>query len=442
MIDRRVLRLTSLGWGLALPVFLLSTIGLACIHATDHAGESGAPGGGVSVGGGGGAGEAGVAAGRASGGGILASADPSADERSWVVKLYYAIGPETLKQVAFIVTGIGLMLLVLWPSYQRVGWYAYPIYWAVMLLLGLIVADWAVAHVGLHVPVVRVSRSARRWVGFAGAWIQPSEFMKLALVLALARYLRFRDSYRRLGGLIPPFLLTLAPMVLILFQPDLGTLLMLLPVLFAMLFVAGARLRHLALIVVLGCATLPVFYAYGMKDYQRQRIDVLLKQGTKDEAWHMGDGYQLRQSKIALGTGGVWGTGYGEGLFVQYDGLLPEEQNDFIFAILGHQWGLAGAVLVIAAYGLIVLFGIEVATITNDPFGRLVAVGVIVMIVAQALLNICMTIGLAPITGMPLPFVSAGGSSLWANFLGLGLLVNVAKRRPLLIASPPFEYAE
>jgi rod shape determining protein RodA len=213
-------------------------------------------------------------------------------------------------------------------------------------------------------------------------------------------------------------------------------------VLFAMLFVAGARLRHLALVIVLGCATLPLFYAYGMKNYQRERIDVLVKQNVPDETWHMGPGYQLRQSKIALGTGGVGGTGYGEGLFVQYDGLLPEEHNDFIFAIIGHQWGLIGGLLLILAYGLIVLCGIEVATITNDPFGRLVAVGVIVMIVAQALLNICMTIGLAPITGMPLPFVSSGGSSLWTNFLGLGLLVNVAKRRPLLIAAPPFAHRD
>ena len=264
--------------------------------------------------------------------------------------------------------------------------------------------------------------------------------MKLALILTLARYLRFRSSYRRWWGLGVPFLLTIIPMVLILFQPDLGTLLMLLPVLFTMLFVAGARLRHLLIVVVLGCATMPFFYFYGMQEYQRTRIQVLFKQDVADEAWHMDEGYQLRQSKIALGTGRLTGTGYREGLFVQYDGLLPEEHNDFIFAIIGHQWGLIGAVLVIAAYGVIVLVGLEVATVTNDPFGRLLAIGVIVMIVVQALLNICMTVGLAPITGMTLPFVSAGGSSLWANFLALGLLVNVAQRRPMLITNPPFEH--
>jgi rod shape determining protein RodA len=231
-------------------------------------------------------------------------------------------------------------------------------------------------------------------------------------------------------------------MFLILFQPDLGTLLMLLPVLLAMLFVAGARPRHLLTVLLLGCALLPAFYFYGMKEYQRTRIQVLFKQASADEAWHMDQGYQLRQSKIALGTGGLTGTGYGEGIFVQYGDLLPEEHNDFIFAIIGHQWGLIGGVLVILAYGVIVLCGLEVATVTNDPFGRLLAVGVVVMIVAQALLNICMTVGLAPITGMTLPFVSAGGSSLWANFLALGLLVNVAQRRPMLIARAPFEHRD
>jgi rod shape determining protein RodA len=177
-----------------------------------------------------------------------------------------------------------------------------------------------------------------------------------------------------------------------------------------------------------------------MQKYQRARIQVLFRQNSTDEAWQMDQGYQLRQSKIALGTGGLTGTGYGEGVFVQYRDLLPEEHNDFIFAIIGHQWGLLGGVLVILAYGVIVICGLEVATVTNDPFGRLVAVGVVVMIAAQALLNICMNVGLAPITGMPLPFVSAGGSSLWTNFLGLGLLVNVTQRRPLLIARPPFEH--
>jgi rod shape determining protein RodA len=412
MAEQRLLNLTRLGWGLAIPVLFLGIVGLACIHATDRSAQAAVSAAAVDT-------------------------NDLADE-GWAVRVFHAVGPLTTRQLVYMVTGIGLMIAVLAVPYQKIGRYAFPAYFVTLALLVLLMLD---RYIDL--PFIPVRNHARRWIDFAGLFtIQPSEFMKPVLVLTLARYLRYRDSYRRWIGLLPPFLLTIIPMVLILKQPDLGTMLMLLPVLFAMLFVAGARLRHLLIIVVLGGATMPVFYLYGMKPYQRERIQVLFKQNIQDEAWHMDEGYQLRQSKIALGTGGLTGTGFREGIFVQYDGLLPEEHNDFIFAIQGHQFGLIGGILVILAYSIIVLVGLEVATVTNDPFGRLLAIGVIVMIVVQALLNICMNIGLAPITGMPLPFLSAGGSSLWANFIALGLLVNVAQRRPMLIANPPFEHED
>jgi rod shape determining protein RodA len=407
--------LTFLGWGLAVPVVFLAAVGLACIHATDRS--------------------------NAVTGVLVPAGQPqnaAPAERNWLVTAYDALGPLTRRQIVYFLTGIALMLAALWPSYHRIGRYAYLAYGTTLTLLILLMLD---RYVDL--PLIPVINNTRRWINLGPFTLQPAEFMKPVLGLTLARYLRFRNSYRTWHGLILPFLLTLVPMVLILRQPDLGMTLMLLPVLFLMLFVAGARLRHLAIIVVLGCATLPVFYFYGMKDYQRERVQIMFRQNVQDERWHMGPGYQLRQSKIALGSGGLWGEGWGQGVFLESAvPLLPEEQNDFIFAIIGHQWGLVGCTLVVLAYGLIVFLGIEVATVTNDPFGRLIAIGVVVMIVVQALLNIGMTIGLAPITGMTLPFVSAGGSSLWANFLGLGLLLNVAQRRPMLIANPPFEHED
>lgn len=409
MPEQTPFNLTRLGWGLAIPVLFLSLVGLACIHATDR---SAAP---LPT--------------------IANGADQRSDDASWAVRTYRAIGHNTSRQLVFLISGFGVMLLTLIPSYQKVGKYAYLAYGITIMLLILLVLD---RYVDL--PLIPVRKDTRRWISLGAFSIQPSEFMKPILILTLARYLRFRSSYRRWGGLIAPFLLTLVPMALIIRQPDLGTTLMLLPVLFAMLFVAGARAQHLLVVILLGCASLPLFYVFGMKPYQQQRIQAVFKQDTDDPQWQRGPGYQLRQSKIALGTGGLAGQGYGEGMFVRYDGLLPEEHNDSIFAIIGHQWGLAGALLVLLAYGVIVVVGLEVPGITNDPFGRLLAVGVIVMIVVQALLNICMTIGLAPITGMTLPFVSYGGSSLWANFLGLGLLVNIAQRRPMLIAHKPFEH--
>jgi len=407
--------LTKLGWGLAIPVLVLSAFGMASIHATDRSAAEA-----VAV----------EPAGR------VAPAEVNA-----IDAIITAVGPLTLRQALYLVTGIGLLFVVLVPGYRRIGQYAFWIYGLSIALLALVLLGKYASRYGFDLPFVSERRDVWRWLQVGPLSIQPSEFMKVALVLALAYYLRYRKSYRRWRGLIPPFLLTLLPMLLILKQPDLGTLLMLLPVLFVMLFVAGARLRHLATIVLLGCATLPAFYLLGMKEYQQQRIEALFKQNVADEAWHMGPGYQLRQSLIALGTGGLAGEGYGEGAFVRYN-LLPEEHNDFIFAVIGNQWGLVGCVIVIIAYVVIIVCGLEVAMITNDPFGRLLTVGVVVMIVVQALLNICMNLGLAPITGMTLPFVSAGGSSLWANFLALGLLVSVAQRRPMLIAHPPFEHQD
>lgn len=404
MEQRGLLRLTGLGWGVALPVLFLCTLGLVTIHAEDG------------------------------------QATRHSDAHTVVESRFEAFarwaGPHTLKQLAFLVTGVALLLLTLAVGYQRIGRWSYVIYAGVLCMLGMLALDRV-----FDVPLVPVKRATRRWIEFGGVGVQPSEFMKLALVLVLARYLRYRESYRRWSGLLTPFALTLAPMLLILLQPDLGTLLMLLPVLFAMLFVAGARVRHLAVIIGLGLVLMPLFYIYGMHDYQRKRIDVVIRQGVADERWHMNEGYQLRQSKIALGLGGIVGEGYGQGAFIEHD-LLPDEHNDFIFAMIGNQWGFFGCLMVLLAYAALVLVGVEVTVSTNDPFGRLLSIGVIVMVVAQALLNIGMTIGVTPITGMTLPFISYGGSSLWTNFIAIGLMLSVAQRRPLLIMHPPFEHTD
>lgn len=413
MTAARILNLTRLGWTLAICVSALTFTGLAAIHATDQT--------------------------RVDVVTQLDTLDPSVDDSNWFEQSLAAIGATTLRQALYFVTGVGLMLMTIAVGYRRLGRWAWPLYWIIIFLLVMLVLDRSIPQI--DIPLIEERRDTWRWISLGPLSLQPSEFMKFALILALASYLRFRDSYRTWRGLAAPFVLTLLPMGLIVKQPDLGTTLMLLPVLFAMLFVAGARIRHLAVIVMLGLASLPVIYFYGMKDYQRQRVQVLWKQNIDDERWHMNEGYQLRQALIALGSGGVWGEGWKEGAFTRYE-LLPESHNDCVFALVGNQWGLIGAALVIVAYIVIVISGLEVAARTRDPLGRLCAVGVVTMIVVQALLNICMNIGLAPITGMTLPFVSAGGSSLWANFIALGLLVSVAQHRPMLLTRRPFEHED
>ncbi len=371
------------------------------------------------------------------------------------------------RQLVYSAVGLVLMGVVITTSYQRLGRCAYLIYAVCLALLAVLVIDrW------IDLGFVPYIRGSRRWIRVLGVQFQPSELMKIGYVLALARYLRYRKNYRSLSGLMGPFLLALVPMILIKMQPDLGMTLIMLPVLFAMLFVAGARLKHLAIVVLAALAALPLFWLK-IEMYQALRITAVVLQSesvrrwiaehpdawtrlgpsevrrSPEEArrwqmeaaeWQVRRGYQLVRSKAALGSGGVLGTGLARGTFIEYD-FLPDKHNDFIFAVIGHQFGLVGCLVALLCYALIVIAGIDIATLTNDPFGKLLAVGIVAMLATQVLTNVGMTIGLAPITGLTLPFVSFGGSSAIANFLSIGLLINVAQRRPMLIAHEPFVFA-
>jgi rod shape determining protein RodA len=226
-----------------------------------------------------------------------------------------------------------------------------------------------------------------------------------------------------------------------------------------MLFVAGAKIRHLVLIVALGAACTPLLW-WKMHPYQRSRVvAVALQSESLRERiaanpekyaftgfdrrdvmeWEVSSGMQLVRSKAALGSGGFLGQGWGHGTYVEYN-FLPDRHNDFVFAIVGHQWGFLGCLVVLLCYAVIVVAGMEIAMVTAEPLGRLVAMGVVCLIAAQALINLGMTVGLMPITGMTLPFVSYGGSSLLTNFLAVALLISVSQHRPFMLAKKPFEW--
>jgi len=339
-----------------------------------------------------------------------------------------------LKQLTvWLPVGLGAMLLCMAVSYQKVGRTS-----NVLFVLGILVL------IAMLTPLVPAHSGTKRWIVLGSSptspRFQPSELMKLAYILALAKYLMFRKNYRRLSGLIAPFLLTLLPVVLILKEPDLGTSLLFFPVFFAMLFAAGAKGKHLLLIFLMMVVCLPALWMFGLKDYQKTRIEVLFHQDRTDTAWLRNEGLQMSQSKITLGSGQLTGRGWQQGPQTQ-NNLLPEDHTDFIFSVIGEEWGFLGCLAVLAAFLLMCFLGLSIALSTNEPFGRLIAVGIVALFAAQMLINVGMTIGLMPITGMTLPFVSYGGSSLVANFIALGLLLNVGKRRPIVMARKPFEFA-
>lgn len=349
-----------------------------------------------------------------------------------------AIPAKTLRQSVYLGIGLVGLGLIQAVGYRELARWSYPLFALMLVLLALLVAARKVPMA----PIIPERRNAFRWIVLGPINIQVSEYAKIVYILALSYYLRYRTNYRTIPGLLGPFILTLIPMALILKEPDLGTSILLLPTLFVMLFVAGAKMKHLALILLLGCIATPAFYFSPlMNPYQRERIQALFHQDDSDAHWRLNAGYQLNRSKIALGSGGLSGQGFTEGAFFRHD-LLPEEHNDFIFAVIGHQWGFLGCMAILACYLVIIAAGLTIASLTTDPLGRLLAVGLCALICAQALVNVAMTVGLMPITGMSLPFVSMGGSGLVSHYLAVGLLISVARRQPIDIARKPFEFDE
>ena len=333
-------------------------------------------------------------------------------------------------------------------NYQKIGRWSWPFY-IVSAVLVLYTILPGVPRSGFgSVPVIN---GAHPWIKFGQFSLQPSELMKVAFVMVLARYLRFRSNYRTLKGLMAPFGLALVPIALIMKQPDLGTALTFIPALFAMLFCAGAKRWHLLAVVGMGIAVAPIMWLAGpipegpglpvlkylpamVKPYQRERVRAMF---ADDEKTNREKGYQQRHALIAFGSGGITGKGVGQIPVGQH---VPEAHNDMIFALIGEQFGFFGAAVVLVAYGVLFAAGIEIAGSTREPFGRLIAVGVVSVLAGQTFLNLMVCLKLMPVTGVTLPFVSYGGSSLLASFMAAGLLLNIGQNRPVVIGEIRFEY--
>ena len=355
------------------------------------------------------------------------------------------------KQVVFALAGVAGFVGANLVNYRRLGAISHWLYGGVLILLVLL----DISRYVVPLPFIPETNGAHCWIQIGKGYpaIQPSELCKLTYIIALAWYLRYRSNYRRFRSLLGPFALTLLPIVLILIEPDLGTVMLMMPVLFVMLFVAGARAKHLAFIILLAVLVSPLLWLK-MQPYQRSRISAVLLQSRwvrekaeqvpvvgrilvggkfSERQWQRHGGYHITRSKYAIASGGLAGQGVGRGPFIKYN-LLPYRHNDFVFSVLAHQGGFLGCFALLGLYVILAICGLEIAANNIDPFARLMAVGIVAMIVVEVLVNVGMTLGLMPITGLTLPFVSYGGSSLLVNMMSVGLLNNIGRCRPFTVA--------
>jgi rod shape determining protein RodA len=268
--------------------------------------------------------------------------------------------------------------------------------------------------------------TAQRWFAFGGLQITPSEFTKLALIIMLAAVLsELRTPEPTLRDVVKLLGLAAVPLVLVFLQPDIGTSIGIAAIVGGILIVAGTRLKHL--LVLAGVAVVLiglVFQTGAIKDYQYARLTAFLDpQGASADVR-----YNLDQSLIAVGSGGLTGKGYLNGSQTNLD-YVPEQHTDFIFTVAGEEFGFVGATLVLVLFALLLWRAIRIAALAKDPFGTYVAAGIASMFAIQMFVNVGMVIGIMPITGIPLPFLSYGGTSILVSFAGVGMLESIHMRR-------------
>ncbi len=319
-----------------------------------------------------------------------------------------------IQQVYWLVLGgiLGAVVAVIdYRHYERLGYVLYGVGVVLLLLVFILGRD---------------IRGSSRWIQIGSFGFQPSEFMKLFLIIALAKYLHDdpKTEDRTLRDLLVPAILVAIPTFLILRQPDLGTALILLLVFGTVCLLTKIKWQSLVSLVVAGGIAAPLLWTYVLKDYQKQRILVFLN----PEANILGSGWHAHHARVAIGAGGFTGEGFMRGTQNQFL-FLPDQHSDFPFAVFAEDWGFLGCLLLVALYGFLVLWAIRIAATAKDRFGAVLAIGVGALIFWHAFFNLGMVTGILPVVGVTLPLFSAGGSSVLTIMMGIGLLMNVSMRR-------------
>lgn len=315
------------------------------------------------------------------------------------------------RQAIFLVLGLVVSVVVATVDYRLITGSAAILYG--LGLAGLL----AVLVVGA------IQHGGQRWIPIAGFTYQPSETMKIVLAVALAQYLgpRMTEPWR-FRNLVVSGVILVVPVLLIYAQPDLGTAIVLLVVWAVTIFVAGVKMWHLGALALVGLAISPLIWL-NLEPYMQDRVLTLLKPETNTDAAFISE-----QALIAIGSGSIWGQGYGAGSQSQLH-FLRVRHTDFIFSVIGEELGFVGSVITLALIAFICIRLLKIAQTAPDGAGRLLATGVAAMIGFQTVVNVGMNLGLLPVTGLPLPFISVGGSAVLAQFLGIGLAQSVAARR-------------
>jgi len=316
------------------------------------------------------------------------------------------------RQVAYLIVGLIAMFVLAFTDYHL--WYRFskPIYVLTIIMLA------AVAFVG------HSALGAQRWIGVGPIVFQPSEPAKLLVTLSVAAVLANpKRRYRKWWEIFVPLAAVAVPTLLVLKQPDLGTALVLVAILTTMLFFALPKLTYFVAYVaaVVGAAVISPLFLHG---YQRERLLVFLDPGHDPQ----GAGWSIIQSKIAVGSGELFGKGLFNGTQTQL-GFVPEHATDFIFTVIGEELGFVGGMLLLALYALLIGMGMLAITAARDRYGVFVAAGIIAMFAFHLLVNVGMTVGIMPVTGIPLPFISYGGSSLVTCLASVGVLLNIHLQR-------------
>ncbi|MBN2373341.1 rod shape-determining protein RodA [bacterium] len=315
-----------------------------------------------------------------------------------------------LKQAYWIGIGLVVMLLIISIDYHLLARWSPFLYILNLSTLGYIL------YTG--------NAGVERWIRCFGMNLQPSEFTKLCIILLLAQF--FKDKKPSEIGFkecIFAFALTFMPFIMILKQPDLGTALLLIPILFAILFISGIRVRWLFGIMFAGLTISPVLW-FVLKPYQKNRILSFINPNLDP----LGAGYQVIQSKIAVGSGGILGQGLLRGTQCRLK-FIPQHHTDFIFSLLAEEFGFIGSFITLALFLFLILKGLDICANSKDRLGTILSYSIVISLLFHIVVNAGMVIGIMPVTGIPLPFISYGGSAMAGNFLAIGLLLNIKMRR-------------